>query len=180
MSPPGINREGLAALLPVHEGREHELRAALGAVSAAPSSPFGRIGSTHFARLIVLDEFPSRNGGTLADMPVCLFFGAEFDATVAGYLEALCALLPDEADAIFGACVDYPGARVPALLIEWMLRHRVRPGFSIHGNPQAGVRQVIDSLSLRERIIEFAIATRALPPAQLKSAWDAQDWGSAR
>jgi hypothetical protein len=179
VSPPGINREGLAALLPVLEGEEDELRVALEAMPAGPASPFGRLGSTHFARLVVVDEFPSRNGGTLADMPTCLFFGAEFDATVAGYLEALCALLPDEADAIFGTCVGYPGANVPPLVIDWMLRHRVRPGFSIHGNPQADVRQVINSLSLRERIIEFAVETRTLPSAALKAAWDAQDWGNA-
>jgi hypothetical protein len=175
----GINREGLAALLPVLEGREEELRAALRAMPAGRESPFGRIGSTHFARLVVLNEFPSRDGGTLADMPACLFFGAEFDATVTGYLEALCALLPDEADAIFGPCVGYPGANVPPRVIDWMLRHRVRPGFSIYGNPQAGVRQVIDSLRLRKRIIEFAVETRTLAPAALKDAWDAQDWGSA-
>jgi hypothetical protein len=175
----GINREGLAVLLPVLKEREEELNAALDALPAGRASPFGRIGSTHFARLVVVHEFPSRNDGTLADMPTCLFFGAEFDATVAGYVEALCALLPDEADGIFGTCVGYPGANVPPLVIDWMLRHRVRPGFSIHGNPQADVRQVIDSLSLRERIIEFAVETRTLAPAELKAAWDAQDWGNA-
>jgi hypothetical protein len=175
----GINREGLAALLPVLEGKEDELRGALEAMPGGPDSPFGRVGSTHFARLVVLDEFPGRNGRTLADMPTCLFFGAEFDATVVGYLEAVCALLPDEADAILGTCVGYPGADVPPLVVDWMLRHRVTPGFSIHGNPQAGVRQVIDSLSRRERIIEFAVETRTLPPAELKDAWDAQDWGNA-
>jgi hypothetical protein len=127
---------------------------------------------------VVLDGFPGRNGGTFADMPTCLFFGAEFDATVVGYLEALCALLPDEVDAIFGTCVGYPGASVPPLVIDWMLRHRVSPGFSIHGNPQADVRQVIDSLRLRQRIIEFAVETRTLPPAELKAAWDVQDWGN--
>lgn len=175
----GINREGLAALLPVLEGREGELRDALAAMPAGRASPFARIGATHFARLVVLDEFPGRNGGTLADMPACLFFGAEFDTSVAGYLEALCTLLPDEADAIFGICVGYPGANVPPLVRNWMLRHRVRPGFSIYGNPQASVRQVVDSLRLRERIIGFAVETRTLAPAALKDVWNAQDWGTA-
>jgi hypothetical protein len=175
----GFNREGLAALLPVLDGREDELGESLKAMPAGRASPFARIASTHFARLLLLDKFPGRNGGTLADMPACLFFSAEFDIPVAGYLEALCALLRDEADAIFGTCVGYPGANVPPLVTDWMLRHRVRPGFSILGNPEASVRQVVDSLTLRERIIAFALETRSLPPVALKDAWDAQDWGTA-
>ena len=163
----GFNREGLAALLPVLDGREDELGESLEAMPAGPASPFARIASTHFARLVLIDEFPGRNGGTLADMPACLFFAAEFDIPVAGYLEALCALLRDEADAIFGTCVGYPGANVPPLVTDWML-----------GNPEASVRQVVDSLMLRDWIIAFALETRSLPPVALKDTWDAQDWGT--
>jgi hypothetical protein len=172
----GINGAGLAALLPVRDGKKEELRQELEALSARPPSPFARITSTHFARLVLLEEFPGRNGGTLADMPACLFFGAEFDLTVAGYLEALCALLPKEADAVFATCAGYPGVNAPPLFAAWVNRHRVPAGFSLHGNPQARVGRVVDSLGLRERIIQFAVAARALEPAELKLAWDAQDW----
>jgi hypothetical protein len=175
----GFNRKGLAALLPVREGRRDELADAIAALPAGPDSPFARIGSTHFARLVLLDGFPGRDGGTLPGMPACLFFGAEFDIPEAGYLEALCTLMPDEADAVFGTCAGYPGASVPPLVGEWMLRHRIKAGFSVVGNPQASVRQVLDSLRLREQIVGFAVETRALAPAALKQAWDARDWGSA-
>jgi hypothetical protein len=173
----GFNREGLAALLPVLDGREEELAGALDAMPAGPASPFARIGSTHFARLVLVDGFPDKGEGRLAGMPACLFFSAEFDIPVAGYLEALCSLMPDEADAVFGTCAGYPGATVPPLVRKWMLDHRIRPGFSILGNPEASVGQVLDALRLRERIIGFAVETRGLPPAALKAAWDSQDWG---
>jgi hypothetical protein len=175
----GFNREGLAALLPVLDGRKEELAGALEAMPPGRASPFARIGSTHFARLVLMDGFPDRHAGRLADMPACLFFGAEFDIPVAGYLEALCSLMPDEADAVFRTCAEYPGASVPPLVREWMLRHRIRPGFSILGNPQASVRQVVDALRLREQIIGFAVETRGLAPGALKGAWDSKDWGSA-
>lgn len=175
----GFNREGLAALLPVLDGRKEELASALEAMPAGPASPFARMGSTHFARLVLMDGFPDRKGGQVADMPACLFFGAEFDIPVAGYLEALCSLMPIEADAVFGTCAGYPGASVPPLVREWILHHRIRPGFSIIGNPQASVRQVVDALRRREQIIGFALETRALAPAALKGAWDSRDWGSA-
>lgn len=175
----GINREGLAALLPVQDRRETALRNALDELEARPLSPFARIGSTHFARLVVVEEFPGPDGGPLADVPACLFFGAEFDITVAGYLEAVCALLPEDADAVFGQCAGYPGANVPPLFAEWMLGHRVRPGFSLQGNADATVREVVAALGLRDQIIEFALETRALEPAALRAAWDARNWGSA-
>jgi hypothetical protein len=175
----GINREGLAVLLPLLDGRKDELSDALAAMPAGRASPFAQIGSTHFARLVLLDKFPGKRRGTLPDMPACLFFAAEFDISVAGYLEALCTLLPDDADAIFGTCVSYPGASVPPLFADWMLRHRISAGFSLHANPQASVRQVVDSLRLREQIIEFAVQTRRLPPRALRDAWDAGGWGSA-
>jgi hypothetical protein len=163
----------------VLDGRRAELGRALAAMPDGEASPFARIKSTHFARLVVLDRFPGRNGGNLSDMPACLFFGAEFDIPVAGYLEALCALLPDEADAIFGTCAGYPDASVPPLFTKWMFRHRISAGFSLHGNPQATVRQVVDSLRLRERIIGFAVETRTHAPAALKDAWNSEDWGTA-
>lgn len=179
MSRGGINREGLAALLPVLDGKKEKLGEALEAMPAGEASPFARIGSTHFARLALVDGFPDRNGGTVADMPACLFFAAEFDISVAGYLDALCTLLRDDADAVFGMCVSYPGANAPPAFADWVLRHRIRAGFSIHANPQASVRQVVDSLRLREQIIGFAVQTRKLPPAALKDAWDSEDWGTA-
>ena len=87
----GINREGLAVLLPVLEGRRRELKEALAAMPAGRASPLARIGSTHFARLLLLESFPDRNGGTLPGMPACLFFAAEFDisANVRRTLEVL-------------------------------------------------------------------------------------------
>ena len=176
----GINREGLAALLPVRDGREAEAEDVLAALPSGHESPFTRIGSTHFARLVLLAGFPDRRHGgeILPGLPACLFFAAEFDIPVAGYLEAVCAVMPAEADAVFAACVGYPGARVPPVFTDWMLRHRVKAGFSLHANPQANVRQVLHALGLREQIIGFAVETRALAPADLKAAWDSQDWGN--
>jgi hypothetical protein len=176
----GINRAGLAVLLPVLRGKETVVADAVAALPNGTKSPFARIGATHFARLILLAAFPARGTGkTLDGVPACLFFGAEFDITVGGYLEALTSLMPEEADVLFGSCAGYPGARVPPLFAKWMNRHRVRAGFSLHANPQARVGQVTHSLRLRARIIRFAVETRALDAGGLKAAWDAQDWEGA-
>lgn len=173
----GINRAGLAALLPIIDGRELEVGAAVEAMPTGQRSPFARIGSTHFARLVLLRAFPGRYGDDLGEPPACVFFAAEFDIPVAGYLEALSTLMPDEADAVFGGCVAYPGAAAPSLFATWMKRHRVRAGFSLHGNPEARAAEVVDALRLRERVIQFALQKRALDNAALKDAWDRENWG---
>jgi hypothetical protein len=171
----GINRAGLAVLLPVRAGKEAVVAEALAALPTGDASPFGRIGATHFARLVLLPVLPGRE----PEQPACLFFAAEFDMTVAGYLEAVSGLMPDEVDAVFGSCVGYPGASAPPLFAEWMGHHRVRAGFSLHASPQARVPDVLRSLVLRDRIIEFAVSTRAFEPGALRQAWVQQDWGDA-
>jgi hypothetical protein len=173
----GLERGGLAALLPVEAGREDALNAAIAALPGAEASPFGRLESTHFARLVVVPAFLDGDDQPLPDIPACLYFAAEFDIPCAGYLEAMCTLMPAEADAVFGHCQGYPGADAPPRFAAWMLEHRVRAGFSLHGNPAATAGEVTAALALRERLIAFAVETRALGPRELKARWEREDWG---
>lgn len=170
MSRRGINREGFAALLPVLEVDEAAVRRELKSLAPGPNSPFARLSGTHFARLVLLRPFDG--------LPSCLFFAAEFDAFVGGFLEMLCTALPNECNAIFGHCQRYPGTGAPPEFKRWMLQHRVRPGFTVIGNPGASADEVERCLRLRQRIIEFAVATRGLEPADLSEKWSEQDWGA--
>jgi hypothetical protein len=175
----GINRAGLAAVLPVLDERTAALREAVERLPKGTESPFARIGSTHFARLVLIERFRGKEDEELAKVPACLFFSAEFDISEEGWLEAVCTLLPDDADRVFVSCAGYPGAAVPPLFAKWMLRHRVRAGFSLHANPQATVGEAIRALALRERVMAFALATGSLDPAELHKAWKASEWGRA-
>jgi hypothetical protein len=175
----GISRAGLAAVLPVLDGKLAAVRDAVEELPTGSESPFARVGSTHFARLVVIETFLGKDDEPLANVPACVFFAAEFDISVAGWLEAVCTLLPDDADRVFVGCAGYPGAHVPPLFASWMLRHRVRAGFSLHANPQATVREVINALALRQRVSEFALATRSLGPAELHEAWEESEWAGA-
>jgi hypothetical protein len=175
----GINRAGLAAVLPVLDERTPTLRDAVEQLPTGTKSPFARIGSTHFARLVLIERFHGKEDEPLANLPACLFFAAEFDISVEGWLEAMCTLLPDDADRVFVSCAGYPGVDVPPLFARWMLRHRVRAGFSLHANPDATVGDAIRALALRERVIAFALATDSLGPTDLHKAWRASEWGGA-
>jgi hypothetical protein len=169
-------REGLAAMLPVIGGREDVVREMLRLIPAGEDSPFARLESTHFARLVFVSALRDRRGREVDELPAFLFFSAEFDIPVAGYLEALCTLIPVPVDAIFEHCVSYPGAADPPAFKAWMSDHRVQAGFSLHGNPRPRVQEVVESLRLRERLIGFAVETRALDPVELKRRWDEQEW----
>jgi hypothetical protein len=172
----GINPAGLAVLLPVLGGQEQTLGVRLEALPDGGESPFATLSSTHFARLVLVPGLRDGAERVVPGVPALLFFSAEFDLPVDGYLEALCALLPPEVDEIFELCGGYPGAASPPRFKRWLLDHRVPAGFSIQGNPGATAGEVVESLALRDRIIEFAVRTQGLEPEALLEAWRAQDW----
>jgi hypothetical protein len=171
-----VNTEGFAAVLPLWEGQEDDVRQHLRTIPNGRRSPFASVPGTHFARLTLVPRLRDRNDNELRQVPFCLFFAAEFDMFVRGYLEMLCTSLDEQADGIFGRCVGYPGTRAPAAFVSWMLQHRVPAGFSFHGNPGATADEVASSLELRERIIAFAVETRGLEPTVLKERWVREEW----
>jgi hypothetical protein len=175
VTPAGINPAGLAVLLPVLGGQEQTLAARLEALPD-DESPFATLSSTHFARLVLVPNLRDGADRVLPGVPPLLFFSAEFDLPVSGYLEALCTLMPRELDEIFELCQGYPGVASPPRFQGWLLDHRVPPGFSIQGNPGATAHEVVESLALRDRIIEFAVRTQGLEPEALLEAWRAEDW----
>jgi hypothetical protein len=176
VTPAGINPAGLAALLPVLGGQEQTLGARLKALAKGDESPFATLRSTHFARLVLVPGLRDGADRVVPGVPTLLFFSAESDLPVDGYLEALCALMPREVDEIFALCEGYPGATSPPRFQRWLLDHRVPPGFSIQGNPGATAGEVVESLALRDKIIEFAVRTQGLEPEALLEAWRAEDW----
>ena len=172
----GINREGFAALLPLGDGEEDGVRRTLREMPQGAESPFARVPGTHFARVTLVPRLRGRDDRTLAGVPFCLFLGAEFDAYPRAYLELVCRSIPGPADELFGRCLGYPGTGAPGAFAHWMLEHRVRAGFSVHGNPGATAADVEQSLRLRGRLIAFAVEARGLAPDELKARFAEQDW----
>lgn len=178
MTPGGINPAGLAVLLPVLGGQQQTLEARLEALPDGDESPFATLSSTHFARLVLVPNLHDGADRVLPRVPALLFFSAESDLPVDGYLEALCALMPREVDEIFELCEGYPGVASPPRFKRWLLAHRVPAGFSVHGNPGATTQEVVASLALRNQIIGFAVETQGLEPEALLEAWRGRDWGN--
>jgi hypothetical protein len=164
-SPPA----GLTVLTQVEHGHEEQLRAELASLAKGESSPFARVAGTHLARLVVVPPLRGRRRHAI-DGTFHLLLSCEFVAPLGDYVTALCEGLDDQADAIWGHCVGYPGRGEH--LARYLLEHQVRAGLSAAAYPEASVDEVRRALELRESLRHFVLAARGLDPADLKPAWE--------
>jgi hypothetical protein len=160
---------GLCVITRVADGREDALRAHLQSLPKGHSSPLARVEGTHFARWEIV-RLRDKHGEEIASLPAHLLFSSECDGTPKRYARALCEGLGDEAHAIWGNCVGYPG-RDRAALADYLMQHRVDPGYSVVAYPGASVEHVRACLALRDRVNEFVIRARDLEPHVLLEAW---------
>lgn len=158
---------GFTALTPIADGRVDDLRDHLRGLPTGPRSPLTRVRGTHFARWAVV-AFDGKDGRPQPGVPPHLLFSAEFDGELDAYAAALCRGLGADAHAIWSHCEGYPGE---GELSDWLLRHRVVPGYSVVAYPGVTADQVRANLALRDRLNEFALKATALDPPALHRAW---------
>jgi hypothetical protein len=164
------NRVGVAysltVMAPVAAGREQEAREAIEALDA----PLARLENLHFARIHVVSDLvhqgpKQRHRDHLRSAQ--LIFTSTFDGrSPEPYLEAL--RTRAEPDTWWGFCAGYPGSDDAAAFARWIRAHQIRSSLFASAHPRATVPGVLESLALRERIIDFAIEARELEPAALQ------------
>jgi hypothetical protein len=166
------------AMTPIAPGEEPSLRAYLEALPQR-DSPLSRLGRTHFARWVILMDFvndPSQPHEDNLSTPY-LVFTSNFDGPADTYLDELCVELAPEAQEIWGRCSGCPASAAGAALKEYLLEHRVESGFFVAAYPKATVTKVKASLDLRERMIELAVRSEHMEPAELRRAFDEEIGG---
>ena len=159
-----MNRVGaaysLTVIAPIVAGREEEAREA---IEALPADFLARLEGLHFSRIHVISDLvfqgpQQRHRDHLRASH--LVFTSTFDGELEPYLEALRPV----ADTWWRFCVGYPGDD----FVAWVRAHQVDSALFASAHPEATVPGVLESLALRERIIDFAIASRELEPAELQ------------
>ena len=133
-------------------------------------SPFAAIPEIHFARWVIVPALRDRHGRLMIELGSYLLFCSEFDGSVRRHLSTVRSRLTAEADAVWGNCTGYPGAGSNRFG-RYLLRHRIRPGYSIIAYPDASVAQVRESLALRDRLAHFAAGAGDLNADELKVRW---------
>lgn len=156
-----------APILPGHEGavREH-----IEALPRGPESPLARLDQLHYSRLQIFDHLVHQGGGQRPDRLESdyLVFTGSFDGERDAFLDAICERLPAEADGWWGHCVGYPGTRDRAAFRRYIERIQIPTALFASAYPTATLADVRESLALRERVLEFAIAAQTVEPAELQ------------
>lgn len=169
----------LTVILTVRPGNERLLRARVRAWGS-PVSPFAVLGSTHFARLVVLDrlafEGPAQFQPEISHQH--LLFSATFDGDSPkardDYLEDMCSRLPDRVQSVFGLCVGAPApiAGNPVAFRDWLVANQVKTRAFFAHRPTATVGDVRAARALRERVRDFALRTQNAPPDRLQAHFE--------
>ena len=160
----------LTVVAPVVAGREQEARAAIEALPIGAASPLARLRGLHFSRIHVIGDLvfqgpKQRHREHLRSHQ--LVFTSTFDGrTLEPYLEELRTLA--EPDIWWRHCAGYPGSSSAAEFATWVRAHQIDSSLFASAHAEARVPHVLESLALRERIVDFAVAAHGLGPDSLQ------------
>ncbi len=156
-------------MAPLRPHAEEEVRAALATLPVGPESPFGRVASTHFARLLLVGALLGGDGEPAEPAQSYLLFTADFDGSLEDWCSAVAEGIGAEVESVFKHCDGYLGREQGAFL-DFINAYRIDVGFSVHSY-RATVATIRESLELRRALREFAVASQGLAPGELRSAW---------
>jgi hypothetical protein len=163
----------LTVLTPIARGQESALARRLDALGTAAASPLAAVPGTHFARWVVLGDVVYEGPPQTRDhlrLPR-LLFTSNFDGPLDPYLEALRTGLGEQADAIWGACVGYPGSKDAGSFAGYMRRYQIGSSMFYAAYGQRTVQDVTRSLDLRRRLMTFALDHQGEAAAELQQAF---------
>ncbi len=159
----------LTVFTPIVHGHEDELRAHLEALPVGADSPLARLDDLHLSRIQIIDALvdqgPPHRRETLKRSH--LLFTSTVDGDLDPYLDAICERIGAEADCWWGHCDGYPGTADHAAFRRYIRAHKVDTNLLAVANPGVTVRDVRESLALRERVVDFAAAAQGLDAAAL-------------
>ncbi|HEY5058404.1 MAG TPA: hypothetical protein VII51_05250 [Gaiellaceae bacterium] len=168
------NRFGTAYALtvftPILPGQTDEVRSIIEAVPRGEAGPFARLEQVHFTRLQIFDQLVYQGAPQKPDRlkSAYLVFTASFDGALDPFLDALCERIPAEADSWWSHCVGYPGTADRAAFKRYIQHNKVHTSLFGVAYPTASVADVRESLALRERVLDFAVAAQGLDAAALQ------------
>ena len=146
-----------ARIRPGQAGALKRLLTSMADPAANRAIPFERLGTTHFARLFVLDEVdaaPDGNAGAV--IPASLVYMSDIDAPVWRHLAALVRIGGARLDAVFGHCEGWPSSSAATWpRVAWLRARRIATDVVYVNTVGRSVAQVHDERRLRQAIEEF-------------------------
>jgi hypothetical protein len=175
MADPNVSGQAysLTVLAPIVSERVSDLVNYLDNVGSGDASPLSKVGSTHFARWVVMDAPVFEGGRQRRDgwSAPRLLFTSNFDGKLDPYLDRLREGLGECADKVWGHCLDYPGSEHPAAFAAWIKRNQIDSSLFYAAYGEMTVEDVLRSLRIRHQLTEFAIAHQGAQPVELRAAF---------
>lgn len=170
---------GLTILSPIkdepHLEISHSLaiRTCLQRLPVDGKGPFGKVSSTHMARLVVLDDV------VFFGMPSCeehlqskyLVFESNFDGDLETYLKRLATEAREEVHGIWQHCIGYPGLENVAAFSAYMKRCQVETTFYFADVNDKTVQQTLRALQTQSAVASFIEKNQGKSPADLQKAF---------
>lgn len=156
------------AILP---GHQDEVKRVIESVPRGADSPLARLTQLHTSRLQIFDRLVYQGEPQVRETlkNAYLVFTAVFDGEDPGpFLDAMIDLLPAEIDSWWRHCVAYPGLTDRGAFKRWIKHNQLTTSMFAVASPNRTVPEVLRSLALRERLLEFAVEAQALGAAELQ------------
>ena len=163
----GNNVTELTAIAPLRPGGADQLRAVFAQrereEKQGGKSPIELIQTIHYARWVIID------GGER------LLFTSNFDGDLEDYLEDFADRDEAPLNAIFGACIGWPGARPVAGFIKYVRDHQVPATYYYAAYPRYTVKEVKRGLYWKQETETFLKDLAALREAQASGSAEILD-----
>jgi hypothetical protein len=120
------------AIFPLNPGgaeRTRELLNRVATTRGTEADVADRVGTLHDMRSIIIDN------------DTRLLFATTFDGDWDTYISDFSTQIPDQLDALFGECVDYPGIRSPGIT-DYILKYQVTADDWYSAYPNTTVKEV--------------------------------------
>ena len=163
----------LTVITAITPGRTEQVRAFIEGLPRGEDAPIARLGVVHTSRLQIFDTLVYQGAPQVRDRlnNDYLVFTAAFDGDdLDRFLDAIADSIP-EADQWWGHCVGYPGAKDRVGFKRWIKHNKINTGLFAVAYPNESVRAIVDALSLRERIVEFALQAQGLSAVELQAGF---------
>jgi hypothetical protein len=170
---------GLTILSPILEsdtidiGHATALRWYLASLPRDHTSPFAQVSSTHFARLVVMDDVvfvgaPAREEHLKSRY---LVFETNFDGDLDIYLTRMAREIPDFVDSVWKHCVGYPGVADPAAFAAYMKKCQIETTFFFADVNDKTVQQTLKALQLQSALAHFIEKHQGKPAAEIQNSF---------
>ncbi len=170
---------GLTILSPILEGDTIDighataLRWYLASLPRNHASPFARVSSTHFARLVVMDDVVFVGAPAIEEhlKSRYLIFETNFDGDLDTYLTRMAREIPDVVDSVWKHCVGYPGVADPAAFAAYMKKCQIETTFFFADVNDKTVQQNLKALQVQSALSHFIEQNQGKPAAEIQKSF---------